>query len=132
MARDGRKERLTHRRAGAKGPTVKKWRKQPAKTKEECARHFMKRWRQRVNRAGSTVDPGAALKAINSDIQSRKSKYAAFVWSESLNRSHWKIEAAGKSWHVVYNSKLGTVTTVFLDPLANGGELKRLNKGDEE
>lgn len=131
MASGGKKERLTPRRSGAKGPTGRKWRKKTAKSKDDCARHFMKRWRQRVNRAGSTIEPHVALKAINSDIQSGKAKFTAFVWSESTTRTHWQIEAAGKSWHVVYNRKIGSVVTVFEDALANGGELKRLNKRNE-
>ena len=131
MASGNKSERRTARRAGEKGLTGRKWKKQTAKGKDEGARHFMKRWRQRVNRAGSTIKPHVALRAINSDIQSGKAKFTAFVWSESTTLTHWQIEAAGKFWHVVYNRKIGSVVTVFLDPLANGGELKRLNKRNE-
>lgn len=128
MASGNINHRRTPRLAGAKGPTGRNWKKKKAKSKEDCARHFMKRWRQRVNRAGSTIKPHIALRAINSDIQTGKAQFTAFVWSESTTRSHYRIEAAGKSWHVVYNRKIKSVVTLFLDPLAYGGEIKRLQQ----
>lgn len=133
MASGRKKARLAIGKSGNKGPTTRPWRKQKPKGKDECARHFMRRWRQRVQRAGSNIEPHVALKAINEDIQTGKGQFASFVWSESSTRTHWQIKAAGKSWHVVYNRKVGSVVTVFLDPLTHGGELKRFNrKGKQE
>ena len=87
--------------------------KRKQKTVDDCKRHFNARWYQRV-----MVKMDSQYDLLNSLIQgkiSNSEKYIECVGKESLTRTHFRIYLNGIPYIVVYNRKLKSVVTIFLE-----------------
>jgi hypothetical protein len=85
--------------------------KRKAKTIDDCRRHFNKRWYQRV-----AINMDSQFDVLNKLIKQQVPNWFDFIefaYKESNTRTHYRIKLSDKSYIVVYNNNVGSVTTIF-------------------
>ena len=81
--------------------------KKKAKTREDCRKHFRKRWAQRFD------TPCPPTKIVERAIRNR---LTVLLDAQSHTRRLHKIRWNGVDYVVVYNSKINAITTVLPNP----------------